>query len=88
MDLLTRLFAEDDLRVFDGRDAVFRCRCSQERTENVLRMLGETEAQEAIDSQGQLEVTCEYCGRSRHFDAVDIKRLFAAPAGPSSGRLH
>ncbi len=86
--LLGQLFAEDDLRVFGSRDAVFRCRCTQERTEDVLRMLGEEEAQSAIDADGQLDVTCEYCGRRRHFDAVDIKRLFAAPPGPSSGRVH
>lgn len=87
-ELLARLFAEDDLRVFSAREAVFRCRCSQKRTEDVLRMLGPDEAQAAIDESGEVEVTCEYCGRRRRFDAIDLKRLFAAPSGPASGRLH
>lgn len=87
MGLLGRLFADDDLRVFAGRDAMFRCRCSRERTEDVLRMLGEQEAMESVQTDGAVDVTCEYCGRKRRFDEIDIKRLFALP-GPSSGRLH
>lgn len=88
IDLLARLFAEDDLRVLEGRDAVFHCRCSQQRTEDVLRMLGLEEARAASGSRGRIDVTCEYCGRMRSFDEVDIKRLFAPPAGQSSGRVH
>jgi len=86
--LLAKLFAEDDLRVLQARDAVFHCRCSQKRTEDVLRMLGPEEAQAALDEQGRIEVICEFCGRTRHFDEVDLKRLFAPPAGQSSSRLH
>ncbi|MEQ8206475.1 MAG: Hsp33 family molecular chaperone HslO, partial [Woeseia sp.] len=87
INLLSQLFAGDDLRVFAARDAVFRCRCTRERTEDVLRMLGEQEATESVQADGVVDVTCEYCGRNRRFDEIDIKRQFA-PAGPSSGRLH
>ena len=86
MELIHKLFNEDDVRVFDGRPVTFRCRCSRERTEEVLRMLGEAETQEAVAEQGRIEVTCEYCGRQRHFDAVDVSRLFAdnVVGGPTS----
>lgn len=86
-DLLGRLFADDDLRVFEARDAAFHCRCTRERTEDVLRLLGEQEALDALAADGHVDVTCEYCGRNRRFDEVDLKRLFA-PAVPASGRLH
>ncbi len=88
IDLLAKLFAEDDLRVFESRAASFHCRCSQRRAEDVLRMLGPDEARAAAASRGRVDVTCEYCGRTRSFDEVDLKRLFAAPTGPSSGRVH
>ena len=87
-ELLGKLFAEDDVRVFKPRSAVFRCRCSQRRAEEVLRLLGEQETREACAEQGQVEVTCEYCGRTRTFDAVDISRLFAGAPAPSSDSLH
>jgi molecular chaperone Hsp33 len=74
--LIGKLFAEDDLRVYTSRAVNFRCRCSRLRTEDVLRMLGEEEARETLATHGVIEVTCEYCGQKRDFDAVDVKRLF------------
>jgi molecular chaperone Hsp33 len=87
LELLGKLFAEDDVRVYSARGVSFRCRCSAAKTEDVLRMLGENEAREALAEQGAIEVICEYCGRRRHFDAVDVERLFATnvvPPAPDS----
>lgn len=86
MSLIGRLFAEDDVRVHDARAVNFRCRCSQARTEDVLKLLGEKEARETLASQGVIEVFCEYCGRERRFDAVDVERLFVdnVVQGPDS----
>lgn len=84
--LIGRLFAEDDVRVHEPRPVEFRCRCTASRTADVLRMLGETEVRAALEEQGRIEVTCEYCGRRRHFDRVDVERLFAdnVVTGPDS----
>lgn len=86
--LLGQLFAEDDLRVYKPRGAVFRCRCSERRAGNVLRMLGEKETLAVLSEQGRVEVTCEYCGRTRTFDAIDVSRLFAERTAPPSGAVH
>jgi len=84
--LIGRLFAEDDVRVHAVRPVSFRCRCSSRRAGEVLRMLGEADVRDAVAEQGRIEVTCEYCGRLRRFDAVDIERLFSdnVVAGPDS----
>ena len=84
--LIGRLFPEDDVRVFEPRPVVFRCRCSRRRTEEILRMLGEVETREVLAERGQVVVTCEYCGHRRSFDAIDISRVFTANAvsGPDS----
>ena len=86
MGLIGKLFAEDDVRVFESKPVVFHCRCSQQRAEEVLRMLGEEETREAVEEQGIVDVTCEYCGRQRSFDPIDISRLFTdnAVSGPDS----
>lgn len=84
-DLLHRIFVEDDVRAFRPRGARFRCRCSRQKVEEVLRVLGEEETRAACESQGRVEVTCEYCGRLRVFDAVDVARVFADRAVPGSG---
>ncbi len=86
MTLIGKLFAEDDVRVFEPKPVVFRCRCSRRRAEEVLRMLGESETREVLAERGRVDVTCEYCGRRREFDPIDISGLFAgnAVAGPDS----
>lgn len=87
IEVIGKLFAEDDVRVFDGKPVVFRCRCSQRRAEEVLRMLGEEEVRDALNEQDALTVTCEYCGRVRRFDAVDVSRLFSDNVVTGPGRV-
>jgi molecular chaperone Hsp33 len=77
LKLIGKLFAEDDVRVYEPRPVKFRCRCSARKTEDVLKLLGEEEARQVLKERGDVEVICEYCGRRRHFDAVDVERLFA-----------
>lgn len=76
IQLIGKLFAEDDVRVYKPRGVNFRCRCSRLKTEDVLKMLGKQEARETLASEGLIEIICEYCGRKRTFDAVDVERLF------------
>lgn len=86
--LLGRLFAEDDIRIYQPRPAIFRCRCSKRRAQQVLKLLGEAESRDACEELGKVEVTCEYCGRTRSFDAVDISSLFAGQTPAGSDALH
>jgi molecular chaperone Hsp33 len=88
LQLIGKLFAEDDVRVYEPRPVEFRCRCTAARTEDVLRMLGEDEARDTLAEQGRIEVTCEYCGRRRHFDAVDVERLFSDNVVTAPDSLH
>lgn len=87
-ELLHRIFAEDDVRAFRPRGARFRCRCSRQKVEEVLRLLGEKETRSACETHGRVEVTCEYCGRVRIFDAVDVARVFAEQALSGSDSVH
>ncbi|MGB5629548.1 MAG: Hsp33 family molecular chaperone HslO, partial [Woeseiaceae bacterium] len=87
LELIGKLFAEDDVRVYEPRAVNFRCRCSARKTEDVLKMLGEDEARETLAEQGGIEVICEYCGHRRHFDAVDVERLFTDNVVPAPGSV-
>ncbi len=88
IDLLAHLFAEDDVRVFRPQAAAFKCRCSRKRAENVLKMLGAEETAAACAETGRVDVTCEYCGRTRFFDAVDVSRLFSDHVIEGTDRVH
>jgi molecular chaperone Hsp33 len=87
-ELLHKLFAEDDIRAFKSRSLRFKCRCSTEKVEEALRMLGEAETSEVLEEQGEVKVKCEYCGRIRLFDAVDVSRLFSEHVVESTKTIH
>lgn len=81
-ELLRRLFHEQDLRLFEPEPVSFRCRCSRQRIETVLRGLGYDQARDILQEQGEISVTCEFCSQTYAFDAVDVERLFAASDQP------
>lgn len=86
LSLIGKLFAEDDVRVHASRSVNFNCRCSDQKVEDVLKMLGEKEARAALHEQESINVVCEFCGETRSFDLVDVGRLFAdnVVTGPES----
>lgn len=87
-ELLHKLFAEDDVRVFKSRCLRFHCRCTQSRVEEVLRFLGEDETRAALKEKGRVDVTCEYCGKLRSFDPVDVSRVFARAVVAGTDAIH
>jgi molecular chaperone Hsp33 len=84
-ELLRRLFAEDDVRMFESAPVFFRCRCSRERVGNMLKALGRAEVDSVLAEFGQVEVRCEFCSRAYRYDAVDCAVLFAGEAHARTG---
>ena len=81
-ELLHRLYHEEDIRLFESEPVSFRCSCSSERIESMLRGLGYDEVRDILEEQGGIDVTCEFCAQSYSYDAVDVERLFAAADQP------
>ena len=81
-DLLHRLYYEEDLRLFEPEPFSFRCACSVERIDTMLRGLGYDEVRDILEEQGKVSVNCEFCRQVYAYDAVDIERLFAASDQP------
>ena len=77
--VLRRLFWEEKLLRFPAQEPRFACTCSRERVANMIRGLGQQEADSIVAEQGQIEVGCDFCGRQYRFDAVDAAQLFAPP---------
>ncbi len=87
--LLGRLFAEDDIRLFEGSPVFFQCSCSRERVAGILQSLGDAELQSLLKERGDVEVRCEFCNRAWRFDAVDVAGLFAEVSAQQAPRaLH
>ncbi len=76
--LMTRLFWEETLRVFDPLHPEFHCNCTRERVGDMLKMLGEEEVKSAINELHQLDINCDFCGKHYGFDQIDCAQLFTA----------
>jgi molecular chaperone Hsp33 len=87
-ELLGKLFAERDIRLFDGEPVRFACRCSRERVAGMLVSVGKAEVDSIIAEQGAVTVTCEFCCKPYQFDAVDAARLFVASAAEAPPQLN
>jgi molecular chaperone Hsp33 len=85
VEILRRLFNEDDVRLFEPAPVYFRCRCSRDRVGSMLQSLGEAESRSVLAERGKVEVHCDFCNRAYVFDAVDIAQLFNAGIASDRG---
>lgn len=75
--LLFRLFHEDGVRVFEPRDLVMRCRCSDDKVVNMLRSFPRAEIED-LKIGNQVVVTCEFCGVVYEFDEAALDDVYGA----------
>jgi molecular chaperone Hsp33 len=73
--LLTRLFSEHMIRLFQARPVLYDCRCTAEYLARVVRMLGRDELDGLLAEQGQVELTCEFCNRLFRYQRPDIEAI-------------
>lgn len=89
--LIHRLYWEETLVAFDPQPVRWHCPCTRERVASMLRSLGEVEVNDILAERGQVDVSCDFCGKPYSFDAVDCATLFspnAPPAGDAPPTVH
>ena len=76
--LLTRLFAEEDVRLFEAKPTQFSCSCSKIKVGNMLRLLGAAEVESMLAELGKIEVNCDFCNKQYVFDAIDSAQILSS----------
>lgn len=77
IDLLSRLFAEDDVRVFHKQALSFASHSNRDRMLEALKNIGAEECRILLEQEGgTLEMTDEFTGVSETFTEADIAPLF------------
>ncbi|MEM1229583.1 MAG: Hsp33 family molecular chaperone HslO [Pseudomonadota bacterium] len=79
---LRRLLAPEDLVVAPARAMAFECSCSQAKSDDILRTLGQEDLVELLQEREDVEVTCEFCGLTYRYDAMAVHGLFE-PGAPT-----
>jgi molecular chaperone Hsp33 len=87
--LLTRLFNQEDVRLFEASATRFYCSCTRDSVANMLRMLGDEELVSIIEERGNIEVNCDFCNTLYTFDKVDTAQLLVTETVvPASPEIH
>ncbi len=73
--LLTRLFSDYEIRLYEPRSVTHDCRCTPEHLAGVVRMLGADELASLIEGNGEVELTCEFCNRTFNYDAEAVAAI-------------
>lgn len=81
--LLTRLFPEDTLRLFDPRPLHPALPPARERLASIIQSLGEAEARAILAEQGEITIDDELTNHRERFTAEDVTAIFAAVRHPS-----
>lgn len=72
-DLLLRLFHEEGVRVYEPIHVVEKCRCSEDKTRNVLSTLSKEDI-DHVKKDGKISISCEFCSREYQFDASEFSK--------------
>lgn len=76
--LLSRLFSEEDVRLYGAKPVTYACRRDVGKVEAMLKSLGRDEVEAALAETGEIVVTDDICNQEYRFRAEDVQRLFAA----------
>ncbi|WP_339077598.1 Hsp33 family molecular chaperone HslO [Acetobacter sp. AC2005] len=72
LQLLHRLFHEEDLHVSQPRALAFGCRCSRARLANVLETFPKDDLDHMCQDDGNIVMTCEFCNVDFRFARKNI----------------
>lgn len=82
VEVLHRLFHQEDVRLMPERGVSFVCRCSKDRISGVLKVLGSEEVRGLLADRRTIEVGCDFCGQQFVFSADEAWAALAASHEP------
>jgi molecular chaperone Hsp33 len=76
-ELLKELLGDLDYRVMARKDVKFKCRCSRERSYELIAGLGKEDIEETLAEKGEIEVRCHFCNNTYTFNQEEMEELLA-----------
>jgi molecular chaperone Hsp33 len=85
--LLTNLFHEEQVRLFEPKPLRFTCTCSREKVERTLIALGPEELKSILHDEGSIKVDCEFCNTHYEFSAKEVEDMGNTPVEIAPGTV-
>jgi molecular chaperone Hsp33 len=76
-EIVTRIFAEDTVRLYDINNLNFYTDTDKARMEKAIKSLGILQCKSLLDEGGDIEMTDQFSGITEKFTNEDIQRIFA-----------
>jgi molecular chaperone Hsp33 len=77
VELLSRVFSEEDVRVYDPRPVIWHCPEDWDKVSGMLRSIGREECEAILREVGEIHVHDDICNRDYRLDADDVVKLFS-----------
>ena len=74
-DIMKKLLPDFEMQVLDKMEVNYKCDCSRERLEGVIKSIGNDEINAMIEEDGQAEVVCHFCNTKYQFTKEDLEKL-------------
>ena len=75
-DVLYRLFNEDGVRIYTPSHLRFKCRCSRQRVEDILRTIPRAELEDICEKEGHVSIKCEFCSEEYIFNNNELNDVY------------
>jgi molecular chaperone Hsp33 len=83
VELLTRLFHDEQVRVFEAREVIHRCPTDPGKIDTMLRSLGRAEVESILSEHGVVEIHDDLSNHTYRYDADAVRALFDTEAPPT-----
>ncbi|BBM83599.1 Hsp33 family molecular chaperone HslO [Candidatus Uabimicrobium amorphum] len=64
-----------DLKRLEAKVPMFKCFCQRSRSEKAIISLGKEQLQTIKEEDGEIDITCDYCGQHYFFSEDDLQKL-------------
>lgn len=76
LDDILKMIFENNYHIIETMDVCFKCPCSKEHFAGGILTLGQEEIKDLIDTKGEAEVICHYCGNQYLFNKKDLEEIY------------
>ena len=73
--MLRTILSDFDVEILETSPIAYRCDCSRDRMRRALLSLGSQELRTILESDGQADLSCRFCGSHQLFDRKELEEL-------------
>ncbi|MBQ7128495.1 MAG: Hsp33 family molecular chaperone HslO, partial [Clostridia bacterium] len=75
LEIVKRVLCKFEVEVLEEHEINYKCDCSKERTDKILKSIGKEELLKLADEQEITKVDCHFCDKTYKYTSNDLKNL-------------